>query len=70
MSRSKKDDSAQEKTVNQAEKSAELKDGFTVEDDPVLDKMVLVFLALFLLAVIFIPQEWFLKWSMWWNGIK
>lgn len=42
----------------------------SVEEDPVLDKMVLIFLVLFLLAVIFIPQEWFLKWSMWWNGIK
>ncbi|MBN2053746.1 hypothetical protein JW905_02410 [bacterium] len=41
-----------------------------IQEDPLLDKMVLVFLVIFLLAVIFIPQDWFLNWSMWWNGIK
>ncbi len=39
------------------------------EDDPFLDKIVLIFLIIFFLAVILIPSEWFLKASMWWNGI-
>jgi hypothetical protein len=39
-------------------------------EDPVMDKMVLVFLLVFLLAVLLIPHDWFLAASMWWNGIN
>ncbi len=41
-----------------------------VRDDPVANKIIVIFLIILLLALIFIPSEWFLKASMWWNGIK
>jgi hypothetical protein len=39
-------------------------------EDPGLEKLVMIFLIILLLAVIFIPSEWLLKWSMWWNNIQ
>ncbi len=40
-----------------------------IEDDPFLEKLTIIFLIIFILAVMFIPSEWLLKWSMWWNNI-
>ena len=40
------------------------------EDDPLVDKMVIIFLVAFLLFVIFVPTHWILNVSMWWNGIS
>ncbi|MBN1354740.1 hypothetical protein JXA40_00560 [bacterium] len=40
------------------------------EQDPLLEKSILIFLLILILAVLFIPSEWLLKWSMWWNNIK
>ena len=40
------------------------------EQDPFLDKFIIIFLVILLLAIIFIPSEWFLKLSMWINGIN
>jgi hypothetical protein len=44
--------------------------GNEADQDPFLEKAVLIFLILLILAVIFIPSEWLMKWSMWWNNIK
>ena len=40
------------------------------EEDPVMEKIVLIFLIIFLICLLVIPSDWFLKLSMWWNGIK
>ena len=39
-------------------------------EDPILERLVLIFLVVFLIALIVIPADWFLKLSMWWNGIQ
>ncbi|MBU1626811.1 hypothetical protein KKB18_05515 [bacterium] len=37
----------------------------TIEDDPFLEKLTLIFLLVFLFLVIFIPGDWFNSLSMW-----
>jgi hypothetical protein len=56
--------------ANQAEEHQPPHDDGLNGEDPFLDKLVIIFLLVFLLAVIFIPREWFLSWSMWLNGVQ
>jgi hypothetical protein len=54
----------------------EVKDNFNKtqnaqsEDDPWMDRSIMIFLIIFIIAIMLIPSEWLLKWSMWWNNIK
>ena len=45
------------------------KDFLEIEEDPIMERIVLIFLILFFIALLVIPSDWFLKLSMWWNGI-
>jgi len=47
----------------------EKNDNILSQDDPWMDKFIIIFLVLMILAVLFVPNEWFMKWSMWWNNI-
>ncbi len=37
-------------------------------EDHALNRAVIFFLVLFLLAVLFIPSDWLIRWSMWLNA--
>ena len=55
---------------NKPEVAKNKKDFLEVEEDPIMERIVLIFLIVFFIALLIIPADWFLKLSLWWNGIK
>jgi hypothetical protein len=64
-SKSKKNKSFIETEIEPVSKKAEIQEEDVLDNDPLLEKITLIFLITFLLLVIFIPGDWFNTLSMW-----
>jgi hypothetical protein len=55
---------------NEPETTNTKKDFLEVQEDPIMERIVLIFLIVFFITLLIVPADWFLKISLWWNGIK
>ena len=39
-------------------------------EDKWMETALMIFLIIFIIALVFIPSEVFMKWSLWWNNIQ
>ena len=47
-----------------------IQDNDVPKGDEQLTKYIIIFMIILILLVIFIPSEWLMKWSLWWNNIQ